>query len=152
MSDEIKNMMTQEEYDQIIAAVREETGMTPAILTPAISFGEDNPENKAYIILLSIFDDGETLREWTVVIGRQNVFDCLKDYVIDEVIDPYESFVIAGKTDFDNNNIDMASKPITVFRFLKVMSDTNKVLVDKEEFDIDEYEPSVPDKTILDVF
>ena len=44
------------------------------------------------------------------------------------------------------------SKPITVFRFMKVMLDNMKVIDDMDGFDINDFNPSeqVGDKTILE--
>ena len=73
----------------------------------------------------------------------------------DEVIDPNLSFIIACDTDTTNPmkpNAVPNSKPITVFRFMKVMLDGMKVLDDMDGFDINDFNPSeqMGDKTILE--
>jgi len=75
-----------------------------------------------------------------------------------EAIDPNNSFILAcerepGDGRKKDNVVFNDSRPITVFRFLKVMFDNHKVLDDGEDFDINDFDPCQYDKgdnTILD--
>ena len=132
-------------------------------LTPAVTF-EDDPEIKIYLILLSVYEeegiiDG-TSKDWKIKIGRQDTYDWLKDMVRSEVIDPNESFIISGnsiKDEFtDKDNITFNSKPITVYRFLKIMYENKKVLDDSEIFEFESWDPKEiyqeeSDKTIFEI-
>jgi len=149
---------TDEELNKIIRAVEDEKGAKLASAVSAISFEGEDPEEKVYIILLSLYEDGDTTRDWVVKIGRQNTYNYLKDLARSEAIDPNESFIIVGSRETDSSGRDNASvsgaNPITVFRFLKVMYENGKVLDEDGEFMFDEYEPFIygqMDKTILDV-
>jgi len=147
------------DLNKIIRAVENEKGKM-AVMMPAVTFDED-PDEKVYLVLLKIyvednFDDN--LKDWQIKTGRQTTYDYLKDLVKHEIIDPNESFVIAGTSEFEEviskDNITFESKPITVFRFLKVMYDNHKVLDSDEDFDINEFDPcnwDKGDKTILEI-
>lgn len=155
-----------EELNRIIRAVEMETGSKLGAVIPAVTF-DDDPDSKVYLILLTMYNEpGEdesvssyTYKEWTVKVGRQAAYDYLKDLIIHDCVDPTESFIIAGTSDYDErngkDNTSFESKAITVFRFMKVMYDEHKILDDGEGFDINEYDPSFEysggDKTILEV-
>ena len=90
-------------------------------------------------------NSGDVMREWNIKIGRQNTYDYLKELVKNEAIDPNTSFIIAGDLfgfdDGDKINIKFNDiSPATVFRFLKIMRENNKVLDGDETFDINEFD------------
>lgn len=123
-----------DELNRIVKAVEDETGMSLENAIPAVTFGEDNPIEKVYLLLLSYYPDYEFsdgVNDWVIHIGRQETYDFLKRLTKDELIDPNKSFVLSGKTKPED--------AITVFRFLKVMFENKKVLDDGEGFDINEY-------------
>lgn len=150
---------TDEELNRIIRAVEVDTGATIGAVVPAVTF-EDAPDEKIYLLLLSVYPsakEDETTRDWQIKIGRQETYDYLKGLVKDEAIDPNESFIIAGSEEYDEafnkSNARLEGRPITVFRFLKVMLDSKKVLDDQTDFDINEYDPvnyEHGDKTIME--
>ena len=129
-------------------------------LTNAIYFEGDNPDEKRYLLLLTLYPDStddisDSYRDWSIKIGRQATYDYLKHMIKEELIDPNLSFIIAGKAIEDNSSKDKfipESSPITVFRFMKVMLVSNKVLDDRENFCIDEYASDTNgDPSILEV-
>lgn len=150
---------TDEELNRIIRAVEADTGTTLGAVVPAVTFDEA-PDEKVYLLLLTVYpadDQEETLRDWQIKVGRQTTYDYLRMLVKNEAIDPNESFIIAGSNEFDEafgkDNARFEGKPITVFRFLKVMFDSRKVLDDNTDFDINEYDPANydhGDKTIME--
>lgn len=149
--------------NNIIRAVEAETGARLVTAMPAITFEGTNPDEKIYLLLLALYgseDDPSdyTSRDWVVKSGRQNVYDYLKDLVKNEAIDPHASFVVAGDIEIDEarnkDDVNFNSKAISVFRFLKVMFESNKVLDDRADFDINEYDPINyihGDTTILEI-
>lgn len=139
-----------EALNSIIRAVEEDTGSIIAAATPAVTF-DDPPDEKIYLVLLTIYptsfaEEEEIVRDWQIKVGRQETYDFLKDLVKEEAIDPNASFIIVGSDEYDEQfkkpNANFSGKPITVFRFLKVMLDSNKVLDDKADFDINEFDPA----------
>lgn len=132
-------------------------------LIPAVTF-EDDPDLKIYLILLSVYEeegilDGTT-KDWKIKIGRQETYDWLKDLALNEIIDINESFIISGSSNTDEftqkDNVEFNSKPITVYRFLKLMYENRKVLDDSEYFEFDSWDPKEvyqeeSDKTIFEV-
>lgn len=156
-----------DDLKRIIEEVEQEKGGKLGFSYQAITF-DDDPEEKIYIVLIKTYDYDSEIRDWEIIQGRQRAYDRLKGLISDEIIDPNNSFIIAcdlDKSNPDNFNATPKSKPITVFRFMKVMLEENKVLDDKEGFDINEYdsnsydylnhgvnvyEAKRPDKTILD--
>ena len=144
--------MPDPDVQRIISDIESETGDSLAMAIPAITL-DDDPEEKIYILLLTTYDI-DTSRDWSISKGRQNTYDYLKTMIMGEAIDPNLSFIIS--CDQDENqfkpNIIPKSKPITVFRFMKVMFEDHKVLDDGVGFDINEFDPSeqVGDKTILE--
>lgn len=131
-------------------------------MTPAVEF-DDNPDDKVYLVLLSFYnthgENNDYEQSWGIKIGRQSTYEFLKELVRNESIDPNMSFIIAAQREVndeynvDDNVIFVNSKPITVFRFLKVMYETRKILDNGIDFDIDEYnvDDMNGDITILDV-
>ena len=119
---------------------------------------EDDPFEKRYLLLLSLYPECtdshyDSYRDWSIKIGRQPTYDFLKGLIVGEIIDPNTSFIIAGniakKGAIENFKPD--SSPITVFRFMKVMVESYKVLNDNDTFCIDDYGTHLPDSSILDV-
>ena len=148
------NMESDEDLMRIIQQVEEENNASLAMAIPAVTF-EDDPDEKIYILLLTTYDTNDSARDWSVSRGRQNTYNYLKGLIKDEIIDPNLSFIIACDTDTTNPmkpNAVPNSKPITVFRFMKVMLDGMKVLDDMDGFDINDFNPSeqMGDKTILE--
>lgn len=143
---------------QLINA-NEENGVN---MTPAVEF-DDNPDDKVYLVLLSYYnthdESSDYEQSWGIKIGRQATYEFLKELVRNESIDPNMSFIIAAQREASDeyndgdNVIFVDSKPITVFRFLKVMHDTKRILDNGTDFDIDEYnvDDMNGDITILDV-
>jgi hypothetical protein len=149
------NTESDEDLMRIIQQVEAENGATLAMAIPAVTFIEDDPDEKIYILLLTTYDSDSDSRDWSVSKGRQNTYNYLKGLIKDEIIDPNLSFIIACDTDTTNPmkpNVIPNSKPITVFRFMKVMLDEMKVLDDMDGFDINDFNPSeqMGDKTILE--
>ena len=147
-----------EDLNQIIRSVEQDTGAIMGAVVPAVTF-DDAPDEKVYLILLSVYPvkGEETVREWQIKIGRQDTYDFLKDLVKNEAIDPNESFIISGSSEYEEafhkDNARFEGKPITVFRFLKVMLDSRKVLDNQTDFDINEFDPvnfDHGDKTIME--
>ena len=144
---------------QIIAAASAETGVSESDFIPAITF-EDNPDEKIYLLLLTMYQDSETsedyyYKEWSVKKGRQATYDYLRDLILNEAVDPLESFIVVGSMKLipdRKDDVALDSKPITVFRFMKIMADERRVLEDGS-FNIDEYGSYSEDgdKTILEV-
>ena len=136
-----------EDLNRIIRAVETETGATLASAIPAITYDED-PDTKIYLVLLTVYSDAEIeeeTRDWQILTGRQNAYDFLRNLIKLEAIDPNRSFILSGTQEFDEtfnkDNVSFEGKPITVFRFMKVMLDNHKVLDDQADFDINEYDP-----------
>ena len=143
---------------QLINA-NEENGVN---MTPAVEF-DDNPDDKVYLVLLSYYnthdESSDYEQSWGIKIGRQATYEFLKELVRNESIDPNMSFIIAAQREASDeyndgdNVIFVDSKPVTVFRFLKVMHDTKRILDNGTDFDIDEYnvDDMNGDITILEV-
>lgn len=118
---------------------------------------EDDPLEKRYLLLLSLYPECtdsryDSYRDWSIKIGRQATYDFLKGLVVGEIIDPNTSFIIAGNVETKGvENFKPDSNPITVFRFMKVMVESYKVLNDNDTFCIDDYGTHLPDSSILDV-
>lgn len=132
--------------NNIIRSVEAEKGGILASVIPAVTF-DDDPDEKVYLVLMTAYSNNtEDIKDWQIKIGRQNTYNYLRDLVKNEAIDPHESFVIVGTNEYDEKfnkpNVEFSGKPITVFRFLKVMFDNHKVLDDVDDFDINEYDPN----------
>ena len=147
------------DLNRIIRSVEVEAGAKLGVATPAITFGED-PDEKLYLVLLLIYPSDEVdecLKDWSIKVGRQATYDYLKDLVKYEAIDPNHSFIMAADKIMEtlgnrDNVIFNNSKPVTVFRFLKAMRESNMVLDGDDEFDINEfieYHGDGSDNTIL---
>ena len=104
------------------------------------------------------------MRQWEIKIGRQATYDYLKELVKYEAIDPNTSFIIGGNIinsdvivdniNKEKNNINFNDvSPITVFRFLKVMRENNKILDGDDIFKINDFNvnDNSRDKTIFEV-
>ena len=62
------------------------------------------PKDKEYLLLISFYErhnqivDGNSeeieIRDWQFVLGREEAWITLKNYIIDDLIDPFESYVI----------------------------------------------------------
>lgn len=144
---------------QIIAAASAETGISESEFVPAITF-EDNPDEKIYLLLLTMFQEGDGYddyyyKEWSIKKGRQATYDYLKELILNDSVDPNTSFVVVGsmkQIPDRKDDVALDSKPITVFRFMKIMADEKRVL-ESGDFDIDEYGSYSEDgdKTILEI-
>ena len=154
--DENGNVTTKDDawLNRILQETQSENGPLGAVI-PAVTFElEPDDSEKIYIGLMKTYDDKDY---WLIITGRQRFYDTMISLVRAEEIDPNESFVIPGNlikepmSDKENMLIQEV-KPITVFRFLKSMRDSKKV-IDDETFDIDEYDSGYTegDNTILDV-
>lgn len=157
-----------DELNKIIRDVEEEEGFNLGAVIPAITFEEEDPDKKAYLVLLSIYDTSEDakddiIRQWEIKIGRQATYDYLKELVKYEAIDPNTSFIIGGSVinsdvvsdnvTNEKNNIHFNDvSPITVFRFLKVMRENKKILDGDDMFNVNDFDiNNVGDKTIFEV-
>ena len=120
----------------------------------AITFVGEDPTTKVYLLLLTLYeeidndydedDELSIIREWHTVTGRQETYDYLKVLIENNGIDVHKSFILSGET--------APEKAITVYRFMKVCLESNKVR-DRSGFDIDDgNDPVLPseDLTILD--
>lgn len=144
------------ELNKVLQEVQDESGPLGAVI-PAVAFEEDpDGENKVYIALASMYEKDTTF--WFTMTGRQAFYRALVSLVKAEEIDPNESFVIAGDKTEDpvtgKSNVKINDMtPITVFRFLKSMRDSNKVIDADTDFDIDEYADTSEngDLTILEI-
>lgn len=133
-----------EGLNEILREVEEESGAKIAVAIPAIEFFGDNPDEKIYLLILTTNDEDGEGRDWSISIGRQYTYDYLKNLIEAEAIDPNDSFILSG-----NQKVEDA---ITIFRFMKMCVDRNKVL-ETSGFDINDWsagDESV-DKSILDV-
>lgn len=144
-----------EDLNRIIRAVEADTGAIMGAVVPAVTF-DDNPDEKVYLLLMTLYGEYDT-KDWQIKVGRQTTYDFLRDLVKNEVIDPNESFVLSGSDEYDpqfnKDNAKFEGKPITVFRFLKVMYESHKVLDENSDFDINEFDPvdyAHGDKTIME--
>ena len=157
-----------DELNKIIRDVEEEEDVNLGAVIPAITFEEEDPDKKAYLVLLSIYDTSEDakddiIRQWEIKIGRQATYDYLKELVKYEAIDPNTSFIIGGSVinsdvvsdnvTNEKNNIHFNDvSPITVFRFLKVMRENKKILDGDDMFNVNDFDiNNVGDKTIFEV-
>jgi hypothetical protein len=145
-----------EDLNRIIREVEDEEGMDLGMVIPAITFeNNQNPDEKVYLVLLTIYDTesntGDVLRQWEIKVGRQATYDYLKELVKYESIDPNTSFIIGGdmitnqtitdKGQEEKTNVSFHEvSPITVFRFLKAMRDSKKILDGDEMFDINDFD------------
>ena len=135
--------------NDIVREVEEEYGAKLVTAVPVFSSIGPDPTTKVYLILSVGYSqdketEGNEIRDWEIVVGRQETYDRLKNLIQSEAIDPHVSFVLSGET--------APEEAITVFRFMKYCQDGDKV-VDNTSFDINEYAISEVeiDKTILDV-
>lgn len=88
-------------------------------------------EDIKYLILIKVPDSDETF--WDIVTGREEAYNYIKNNI--DVIDVYESFIIANKMkeiNLDNMN--------TVYDFVKFVKEKNDIV---DEFDIDDYVANV---------
>ncbi len=143
------------ELNKVLQEVQDESGPLGAVI-PAVKFEDPDGDNKVYIALVSMYEKDTTF--WFTMVGRQAFYKALVSLVRAEEIDPNESFVIAGDKTEDSvtgkSNIKINDMtPITVFRFLKSMRDSNKVIDTDTDFDIDEYADTSEngDLTILEI-
>ena len=79
----------------------------------------------------------------------------MKELILNDSVDPNTSFVVVGsmkQIPDRKDDVALDSKPITVFRFMKIMADEKRVL-ESGDFNIDEYESYSEDgdKTILEI-
>ena len=84
-------------------------------------------EDIKYLILIKMPNSDETF--WDIVTGREQAYNYIKNNI--EIIDVYESFIIANKMkeiNLDNMN--------TVYDFVKFVKEKNDIV---DEFDIDDY-------------
>lgn len=156
--------------NNIIRSVEDEEDAVLGAVIPAVSFEGENPDEKVYLLLLSIYDTNSTrddiIRHWEIKVGRQATYDALKELVKYEAIDPNTSFIIGGssinadiiincKTEARDNIKFNDVSPITVFRFLKAMKENHKVLDGDDMFNIDDFEKedviAFGDKTIFEI-
>lgn len=107
-----------------------------AFMIDVLKFNGKDPDTIKYLLLLTIFGDNvdyiedDSHEEWIVMIGRQNVYDYLKNCIEAEGIDPDKSFIIA-------ENANFIEAP-TIYRFMKSAKETGSV-VDGTSFNIDDY-------------
>ena len=158
-----------DELNDIIRNVEDEADAILDAVIPAVTFEGDNPDEKVYLLLLSIYDTNsirdDIIRHWEVKVGRQATYDKLKELVKYEAIDPNTSFIIGGsainaditingKTEVRDNIKFNDVSPITVFRFLKAMKENHLILDGDEMFNIDDFEKddaAIGDKTIFEI-
>lgn len=103
----------------------------------AIEFTEGDkiaPENRKYLLLLRLYiedsniDAADTFK-W--IVGRQEVYDYLKNLIKSDAIDIEESEIVTETT--------RLVERITIHRFMRMMFDEHLV-EDEDGFDIDEYQ------------
>jgi len=147
-----------ERLNDALRRMEQTTGKRLAILMPAVTFDEEpvDVESKVYLLLLTVYpvsvsdyynedriDIEQNTKEWSVSIGRQNTYEYLRNMIISGAINPNESFILSGSQPIE--------EALTVFRFMKIMADQNKIL-EVTDFDIDEYSgyTDMGDKKLID--
>lgn len=135
---------TQDEIDQVVTELKKDGKAIPGMFKYGLIM-EDDSSIKPYLLLLKLvnddFKDEEEIRDWQVSIGRQETYEHLRRLIQADAIIPEESYVLSGNTPFE--------EAITVFRFMKVMADSN-LIVEETGFDINEYDPGKEDKKIVE--
>lgn len=112
--------------------MRENNKVTPGIVY--VDGREKTPNEKMYLVLLKgEYKDNEAkeYRDFEWVIGRQNVYEYIRDLILNEedtCIDIHESKIIAETV----NILDA----ISIYEFMKTFKD---IVLDDTGFDIEEY-------------
>ena len=91
---------------------------TKAPLVEAVTFEDEDPDLKLYLLLLvesGYESDIDECRSWELHIGRQYVFDYLKNLITAGSIDPDISFILSGK--------QPAEDALTIYRFMRICID-----------------------------
>lgn len=97
----------------------------------------DTEPEKIYLILLDgeeVSNEATPFRDWQMKEGRQAAYDYIKNMIENEYvnIDIHESKIIVS-----DNNVKITDG-ISIYEFMKVMKDSDKV-IDYSEFDIEDY-------------
>lgn len=90
-----------------------------------------DPEERQYIVMYTSTNDldEEEIHKWEAMQGRTQTYEWIRDNVEDLGIDPENSYVLVETVPYKD--------ALTVTEFIKYLQ--NADMVDKEEFDIDEY-------------
>ena len=119
------------------------------LLIPAVTISPEpiEVESKPYLLLLSVYPvngEEQNSRDWTVSIGRQDTYEYLRNMIVSGAIDPNDSFILSGPQPIED--------ALTVFRFMKIMIDQDKI-VEVTGFDINDYSAGYAeygDKKLMD--
>ena len=114
-------------------------------VTPGIVYTDkENPPNqRTYLVLLKgeyVDDDREEFRDFEWVIGRQNVYEFLRDFILNE-----EGISINIHTSLVISETVRILDAISVYTFMKHFKG---IVVDETGFDIEEY--NIDDGAFLD--
>lgn len=95
---------------------------------------EGDNEEKEYLILVvsenSESDTDDLIKDWFILVGRQNTYDSLMNYIESGFIQAQESFIIPKGSKIEEG--------ITVFDFMKKMKEEKRVF-DDSDFEIEDY-------------
>lgn len=103
--------------------------------------GAADPTQKMYLVLLYINsndDNVEDSKDFFFIRGRQDVFDALKDALENYNADAMRSLIFV-----DSPKVTISTRT-SVYKFMKDMIDTNRVLNDSD-FDIQDYYYDIKD-------
>ena len=135
---------TQDEIDQVVTELKKDGKPIPGMFKYGLIM-EDDSSIKPYLLLLKLVNNDssqdEEIRDWEVCTGRQETYEHLRRLIQADAIIPEESYILSGDIKFE--------EAITVFRFMKVMVDSNLV-AEETGFDINEYDTGKEDKKIIE--
>lgn len=88
-----------------------------------------DPEQRQYIIMYTAVDNDEEVYRWEAMTGRTTMYEWIRDNIDEIMIEPNESYVLVETVPYKD--------ALTVVEFIKYLQ--NADMVDRNEFDIDEY-------------